>query len=152
MTESTVMAEQIPSWSGPQKPYAPVPYVSLGVLLGVPGQSPPRPRTKGVNVVWLERQLRRETGERLKQARLANHMSQDEVGRSLGKPRTRQAVARWEQGAEPTLGELRQLAALYGESLDWLLLGIRTAPLGGASLREIFREREAAEADWPWGL
>lgn len=99
-----------------------------------------------------EEETRRETGARLKAARLANHMSQDEVGRALRSPKSRQAVSRWEQGTEPTVAELRQLAVLYGESLDWLVLGVRTRPLGGASLQEIFRQREAAEADWPWGL
>lgn len=96
--------------------------------------------------------MRRETGARLKAARLANNMSQDEVGRALRAPKSRQAVSRWEQGAEPTLTELRQLAMLYGESLDWLALGVRTRPLGEASLQEIFRQREAAQADWPGGL
>lgn len=152
MTECTLMAEQIPSWSVPWKPFAPVPYVSLGVLFGVGSKASPAQKQKGPNVLPLERRLRRERGERLKQARLANHMSQDEVGGSLIKRRTRQAVARWEQGAEPSLTEVGQLAQLYGESLDWILLGIRTRPIGAASLQDIFRQREAAQADWPGGL
>jgi transcriptional regulator with XRE-family HTH domain len=100
----------------------------------------------------LEKALQRETGARLKAARLANKMNQREVGRALRPPKSRQAVSRLEQGAEPTVSVLRQLAMLYGESLDWLALGIKTEPIGSASLHEIFREREAAEADWPGGL
>lgn len=98
-----------------------------------------------------EKIVRREIGARLRAARLANHLSQDEAGASLRKDR--RAVSRWELGrTQPTLLELRDLARLYGESTDWLLFGVRTAPVVGGTLQDMFREREAAEANWPGGL
>lgn len=98
-----------------------------------------------------EKLVRREIGARLRAARTANHMSQEAAAAALKKDR--RAVSRWELGrTQPIMMELIELAVLYGESLDWLLLGLRTRPLGGASLQEIFRERDAAQAEWPWGL
>lgn len=79
-------------------------------------------------------------------------MSQEDVGVALRKPKTRQAVSRWERGFLPTAMELRELAVIYGESLDWLLLGVKSRPVVGVALRDLFRVREAAQSDWPGGL
>lgn len=108
-------------------------------------------KKKEVAVFGSRKNVEREVGSRLRDARKAVLMSQSETARELSK--TRQALSRWERGrAWPSLLEFRELALLYGESTDWLLFGIRTAPLGGGVLQDIFREREAAEADWPYGL
>jgi transcriptional regulator with XRE-family HTH domain len=92
----------------------------------------------------------RAIGGRLRDARRVNSMRQDEVAAELGK--TRQTISRWEQGdAQPSLLEFRDLAILYGQSTDWLIFGIPTAPLGGRLLRDIFREWEA-DGERPFGL
>lgn len=99
-----------------------------------------------------EKVVRREIGARLRAARLACRMSQDDVAAVLRRPKTRQAVSRWERGFLPTAMELRELAVIYGESLDWLLLGVKTRPVTGVALQDLFRERDAAQSQWPWGL
>lgn len=79
-------------------------------------------------------------------------MSQEEAGAALRRPKTRQAVSRWERGFLPTTMEICELAVLYGESLDWLGLGVKSRPVTGVALQDLFREREAAQSEWPWGL
>lgn len=99
-----------------------------------------------------EKVVRREIGARLRAARIACHLSQDDVGAALRKPKTRQAVSRWERGFLPTAIEFRELAFLYVESLDWILLGVKSRPVTGIALQDLFRERDAAQSQWPWGL
>jgi transcriptional regulator with XRE-family HTH domain len=75
----------------------------------------------------MNRLIRREVGMRLREARKAARYTQQDVARDF--LCTRQKVSAWETGkAMPTLLECRELAVLYGVSLDYLAFGIRTVP------------------------
>lgn len=94
---------------------------------------------------------RQELAERLTASRLACNLSQDEVAGYLR--RSRFMVSRHERiWSEPSFTHLRKYGMLYGVSLDWLAYGVVTAPVGGPALQDIFRQREAAQCDWPGGL
>jgi transcriptional regulator with XRE-family HTH domain len=70
----------------------------------------------------MHEQTRRVIGERLRQARLAADLTQQDVATDF--LRSRQAVSSWEAGRTlPTVLELLELAILYGVSTDRLLIG-----------------------------
>lgn len=75
--------------------------------------------------------IRREIGLRLSGARHEAGLSQQEVAQGLRVKR--QAVSAWERGkAMPTLAEWYELGPLYGTSLDFLVYGLRTVPVGAS--------------------
>ncbi|PSR22399.1 MAG: hypothetical protein C7B47_16705 [Sulfobacillus thermosulfidooxidans] len=83
-------------------------------------------------------------GERLRQARLARGLRQNQV------PGFAQStIARWERGQrQPSLAALQRLAAIYGEDLaEWLTLKKATQPVVSKTLRRL--ETLAAQERWP---
>lgn len=62
------------------------------------------------------------TPERLRAARAAAGLTQEQVGRALGV--SAQTIANWEHGrTSPSTADVARLAALYRVSCDWLLTG-----------------------------
>lgn len=81
-------------------------------------------------------------GKRLRAARTAARMTQDDVAAEVG--RTRQAVSLWEVGStSPTVPELRRLCALYGVSADLVLFG--EVPRVADVLATAFRGKRPAD-------
>jgi transcriptional regulator with XRE-family HTH domain len=81
----------------------------------------------------MQHQTRRTIGARLKQARLAAKLTQENVASDL--LCTRQAISAWENGKTlPTLIEFRELASLYGVSTDLLLYGLDDIAAAGPKL------------------
>lgn len=75
----------------------------------------------------MEAAQRRAFGARLRESRSEAGLSQRDVARDLRV--TQQGVSAWERGAAlPTLSQCCKLAQLYGASLDYLALGLRTIP------------------------
>lgn len=71
-------------------------------------------------------------GIRLRAVRLEAGLSQEDAAEAVKK--TRQAVAQWESGeAAISAVQLGRLAALYGTSTDYLILGMRTVPVSNDS-------------------
>jgi transcriptional regulator with XRE-family HTH domain len=90
-------------------------------------------------------------GGRLREARKASKLSQEEVATELSVKR--QTVSAWERGkAVPRGQDWYRIGMLYGASLDYLVYGIRLQMAGSRVLEDVFRERESAQADWPAGL
>lgn len=76
----------------------------------------------------MNKQLARDIAARLKSARLAARLTQEEV--ALDFLLTRQAVSSWERGQSlPSVAQLYEIGMLYGVSLDYLLYGIRSMPM-----------------------
>jgi transcriptional regulator with XRE-family HTH domain len=70
--------------------------------------------------------VRRDIGQRLRQAREGAGLTQDQAAQELF--RSRKSLASWEAGKTlPTLLELRGLAIFYGVKTDRLLLGVDDA-------------------------
>ena len=70
----------------------------------------------------MEESMRRAIGVRLRDARLAANLKQEQVATDF--LRTRQAISSWESGRTlPTLLEFRNLLTLYGVSSDKILFG-----------------------------
>ena len=68
-------------------------------------------------------ELRITLGEKLKQQRIANKMTQEFVAKTIGV--SRQAVSKWENGAsDPSTSNLFAIANLYGISAEDLLKDI----------------------------
>jgi len=66
---------------------------------------------------------RRAIGRRLRDAREAVNLTQQDVAEDVA--RSRQAISSWESGkTQPNLIELRMLAMLYGVTTDRLLIGM----------------------------
>lgn len=87
----------------------------------------------------MQEQMRRVIGDRLRRARLAAGLTQEDVARDF--LRSRQAVSSWEAGRTlPNVLELRELAILYGASTDLILIGIEDAE--GEANRVLARVRE----------
>jgi transcriptional regulator with XRE-family HTH domain len=89
------------------------------------------------------REEARAIGARLHLCRKRVKMSLSYVGEHMRV--SRQAVSAWEKGE--SVCDLLQLAALcrlYGESADYVLHGIKTAPVGGQMVADIFRERSSS--------
>lgn len=62
--------------------------------------------------------------KRLRQARLAKGMSQQEVGSALTPPQRRHEISRYERnGATPNVITIAQLAAALGVEPCWLAFG-----------------------------
>ena len=62
--------------------------------------------------------------ERLRSARQAAHMTQQQVGDRLRPQHTRKKVCKWEHGqTEPSLSTIEQLAAALGVTPCWLAFG-----------------------------
>ena len=62
--------------------------------------------------------------KRLRQARLAKGMSQQEVGSALTPPQRRHEISRYERnGATPNVITIAQLAAALGVTPCWLAFG-----------------------------
>jgi transcriptional regulator with XRE-family HTH domain len=98
----------------------------------------------------VEQDISRGIGERLREARKASKLSQEEGAAELSVKR--QTVSAWERGkAVPRGQDWYRIGMLYGTSLDYLIYGIRLQ-LGSRLLEDVFRERESAQADWPAGL
>jgi transcriptional regulator with XRE-family HTH domain len=90
-------------------------------------------------------------GGRLKMCRIAANLSLTDVAAELRV--SRQAVSSWEVGrTECGAVQLAALMRVYGASADYVLQGVQTKPIGGRMLTDIFREREAGQAEWPYGL
>jgi transcriptional regulator with XRE-family HTH domain len=67
--------------------------------------------------------MRRTIGRRLREARRAVDLTQQEVAAEL--QQTRQTISSWEQGrTQPDLILLSRLATLYSISTDRLLMGV----------------------------
>jgi len=74
-------------------------------------------------------------GEKLKQCRMENNMTQEFVADALGV--SRQAVSKWEMGtSDPSTSNLLALAKLYGVSADELLKNITDEKNSNASETE----------------
>jgi len=81
----------------------------------------------------MHKQHRLAIGLRLKQARLAAKLTQQDVASDF--LCTRQAVSSWESGKTmPSLLEFRQMATLYAVSTDKLLYGVDSATEEGEGL------------------
>jgi transcriptional regulator with XRE-family HTH domain len=88
--------------------------------------------------------MRQEIGDRLRRARLAAELTQQDVARDF--LRTRQAVSSWEAGRTlPSVLELRELAILYGVSTDMLLIGMDDS--GGEMVRVLAQVRATPRSD-----
>lgn len=71
---------------------------------------------------WQEQPALKDLGERVQALRRRQGISQEELAAALGV--SRQAVSKWEsRQAQPELEKAVGLAAYFGVSLDWLLLG-----------------------------
>jgi transcriptional regulator with XRE-family HTH domain len=91
----------------------------------------PADRVQAHKATLMNDDVRREIGRRLGSARRAVGLSQQDVAESV-KVR-RQAVSAWERGKSmPTLAEWYELGPLYGASLDFLVYGLRTVPVGSS--------------------
>jgi transcriptional regulator with XRE-family HTH domain len=93
----------------------------------------------------MQKQMRREIGERLKQARLTARLTQQDVATDFLV--SRQAISSWESGKTlPDLIEFRELATLYGVSTDKILLGVECVErIGIAALARMRAGRPMAE-------
>lgn len=92
-----------------------------------------------------DQEVRREIGKRLKEARKAAKLSQEEVAASLKVKR--QAVSSWESGETmPEAQKWYRLGIVYGVSLDWLVYGIRTKPITRAPILEKILTADAVES------
>lgn len=90
----------------------------------------------------MPKDMRRAIGERLKRAREAANLTQQDVATDF--ERTRQAISSWENGITlPTLLVFRSLATLYGVSSDVILYGADVGGEGIAALRRAQRQGEA---------
>lgn len=80
-----------------------------------------------------EQDVRSGIGVRLKESRLALRLEVQQVARMVGcKALT---IRRWEAGtAMPTVDDWYIVGKLYGVSLDYLVYGIRTVPVGATSI------------------
>ncbi|WP_081466309.1 helix-turn-helix domain-containing protein [Ramlibacter tataouinensis] len=79
-------------------------------------------------------------GRRLREARRAARLTQDEVARRL--PVRRQAVSAWERGVSlPKLAWLYELLLLYDVSADTILIGLKVEDVP-AVLQEVLRRRQ----------
>lgn len=76
--------------------------------------------------------LSRERGERLRQARLAMQLSQQEVASRIGM--SKQWVSLAERGGALPSERLAELAILYQHSTDYILFGPVAAPLSGDAM------------------
>jgi transcriptional regulator with XRE-family HTH domain len=85
-------------------------------------------------------EMRRAIGIRLRAARLAAKLTQQDVAKEFG--RSRQSMSSWEGGKTlPTVLELRELGMLYGVSSDFLLFGIKSVEADAAdALRLVMRK------------
>lgn len=94
-------------------------------------------------------EVRRQIGERLRQARIAANLTQDDVARDFQV--TRKAVSGWENAATlPTTRHLYEIGLLYGTSLDYLLYGMKTYPLSTkAVMKHVFPGRARSTSDTP---
>lgn len=83
---------------------------------------------------------------RLRACRIASELSQADVAKGLAI--SRQAVSAWERGAAmPTVLQLCEVGLLYGASADFILYGVKTAPVSDLPMMsEIFRTRLEPEA------
>lgn len=92
----------------------------------------------------MQQEVRRDIGQRLKEARQGAKLSQADVATELGVQR--QTVSAWERGKSlPGGAEWFKLGLMYGRSLDYLVYGIRVVPFGTGMMEEIFRG-DAAQA------
>lgn len=64
----------------------------------------------------------KEIGERLKEARKAKGLTQEQACKEAGIPKP-QTLSKYEQGNTPRLGALMDLVKLYDVSADWILFG-----------------------------
>lgn len=81
----------------------------------------------------MQKQMRREIGQRLRQARLVARLTQQDVATDFLV--SRQAISSWESGKTlPDLIEFRELATLYGVSTDKILLGVECAERAGLAV------------------
>lgn len=64
----------------------------------------------------------KEIGERLKEARRAKGLTQEQACKKAGIPKP-QTLSKYEQGNTPRLGALMDLVKLYDVSADWILFG-----------------------------
>lgn len=70
----------------------------------------------------MHQEFRKAIGERLRRARIAAKLTQQDVATDF--LRSRQAISSWESGRTmPDLLELRELAMLYGVTPDRILIG-----------------------------
>lgn len=91
---------------------------------------------------WQEQPALKDLGERVQALRRRQGISQEELAAALGV--SRQAVSKWEsRQAQPELDKVVGLAAYFGVSLDWLLLGQEAA----AAKPETVETAETAETE-----
>jgi transcriptional regulator with XRE-family HTH domain len=84
----------------------------------------------------MNEEVRRAIGQRLRQTRRAAGLTQKYVADRL-QLRSRQAVSAWERGESmPGTDEWYELAPLLGQSLDFLVYGIRTKPISRSGVME----------------
>lgn len=99
----------------------------------------------------MEEHASRELARRLKEARIAARMTQQDVAVAVRATRavgmTRQAVSAWERGeSQPTLPQLVAVCHLYGASADYLLFGVRSKrEYQHPILRQIFAQPGAPD-------
>jgi transcriptional regulator with XRE-family HTH domain len=88
----------------------------------------------------MQEQMRRVIGERLRQARIAAELTQQDVATDF--MRTRQSVSSWEAGRTlPNVLELRDLAILYGVTTDLLLIGVDDSGEEAVQLLDTLRSK-----------
>ncbi len=71
----------------------------------------------------------KEIGERLKEARKAKGLTQEQACKKAGIPKP-QTLSKYEQGNAPRLGALMDLVKIYDVSADWILFGEERANKG----------------------
>lgn len=75
----------------------------------------------------MNKQVRREMGERIRALRISLGLNQEEFGALFGKQH--QAISKWEMGVTvPPLEDWYKLGRMSG-SLDFLVYGLRTRPI-----------------------
>jgi transcriptional regulator with XRE-family HTH domain len=86
------------------------------------------------------REVSRAISRRLKECRLSARLTQAQV--ALDFQISRQAVSAWERAeALPCLMQLYELCLLYGVSADYIIHGMKTMPVSGAAVAEVYRLR-----------
>jgi transcriptional regulator with XRE-family HTH domain len=86
------------------------------------------------------REVSRAISRRLKECRLSARLTQAQV--ALDFQISRQAVSAWERAeALPSLMQLYELCLLYGISADYVVYGMKTMPVSGATVAEVYRLR-----------
>jgi transcriptional regulator with XRE-family HTH domain len=92
--------------------------------------------------------ISRDISKRLKESRLSAGLTQAQVAKDFRI--SRQAVSAWERGESlPSVWQMHGLGLLYGLSMDYAIFGLRTMPIAGDVVAEVYRVRRTEPAREP---